>query len=426
MSEHNIKVSWDAAMPATPPMPEVSRPPVAPLPVSEIPARGGARERITGSKLFRKSAVALGSLSLAIGLGVGAANLFPADHKGKNAQPVPAAAEVNPQIKTTETCPEGVFPNGPYESTNNAFTPTELVQRPESPLTDNTFAEFYFGKAPGVVCRSTEALAAYSAVYTNMLGAGNVAQGFGGVDADKLAAEYKQDPQKALRDVKVMAPDYEKATINTEAITGAWYRVGVETTGDAQSPYKIKYYEAAANAAPGSVYQLGWEQIVADRGTEGVDKDQMVFFDKTTGQMFVRKAIGSNIEKMKSDETTTTTAQGQSGGETGQGTDRSGINVGPNGESQPNGPSLGPGEGPTSEAKPGNDNTPGTGNGGGGGTGGGTPTTRGGTPTTAPPYTPPTTETPPPTTPPTTRPTTTTTNKPKGSDPGCPPGAPCN
>lgn len=423
MSDVNNMANWPTTVEA-PPMAEVAAPPMA-----DPSAMAGNVIVAEEAKKSHNLRTALLGGALVVTSLVGPRVV---DYLAERPSEQPKTAAIaNKEYKDAsgvDVCPKGMFPDGPYEATQKAFGNNELFQRPDAPLTDaKSLSEYAFGDKPGVACRSVEALAGFSGLYTDLLGGGNLASGFGGTDLNDLANTYKNDKDKAQRDVKVVDNGYSRPAENDENITKPMFQLIKFNTGNPDQPYKMAYLPVNVDFKKGTAFVYSWQNALNDGDQKLVDKDQTIVLSKETGQIFVTKAIGAEIAKPQDLEQKDQPGEGGTqGGNTngggGNGSGEKGITEGPNGESLP---------GPIKEATPGNDRTPGPGNnlptpgpGNSLPTPGPTPPTgpRPTTPNTVPPTAPPTT--PRPTTPPTVPPTSPPTTHPKGSEPAPNPSIP--
>ncbi|MEI7682679.1 MAG: hypothetical protein WCJ24_00010 [Candidatus Saccharibacteria bacterium] len=292
-----------------------------------------------------------------------------------------------------DACPDGMFPNGAYESSLDVSNPNDLHRRPADTLNDASNLTDYFFGSNGVACESAATLAVVKEGYMNMLGDG-AAKTFGFDvlgSVNEQADIYTNKTDVAQSDADKLASIMEaNSQLNPVELQGAYYQVVGVKEGD---KVVAQLNKVQVKFAKETVF-------VTIVGGDARANNQIMVTDRETGQVFFLNAVGSIPEVSPQDQLQQ--SGGNGGGQFGT----------INGSGESNQPGNVPESGGNGGFTPGR--APSFGPGGGGGGGGTTTTERGGGTTTT---TRPSTTT-------TSQVTTTTTTQPKGIDPGQPGGGP--
>lgn len=208
-----------------------------------------------------------------------------------------------------DVCPEGMYPRGPLESSSKAFG-DDLNERPDSNLDTSLHAVNYLFAGPegdkvrGVACENAPTLASFTAVYNDILGGGGGGRGFRSTNVAELQAQFAADKPASKQAADILAKAWARSEDNKDLIEGPMFRfagrntkvIGPDGNVILQNT-EVELVQEAVKFAPGSVLVLEWTDIVGDKDPNNVNQDQVVVLEKSTGRLYVLKAVGAPVRQ---------------------------------------------------------------------------------------------------------------------------------
>jgi hypothetical protein len=216
-----MDTTFSDALPPTPPMAQVDGPQYQAQAAAE---QAVAVEAVHGPRhsLRRKIGVGIASIAAV----VAAAGYIDGNSGSNHVKPPQALSEVD--VNSFDACSGGMFPDGPYSSSLNVQTQTDLIREPESTMkTPEDLVKQLFGDN-GTLCDSAIGLAVYKQSLISVFGEGAArAKGFDvftSVDAQRQ--HYIDNPDDAKTDATRMASiTLATARLNSSDISGAYEQV---------------------------------------------------------------------------------------------------------------------------------------------------------------------------------------------------------
>ncbi len=246
---------------------------------------------------------------VALGGGAGAVGYNSLSNSSDSQEGSASAATVEVNDQKVVVCPEGMYPRGPLESSSKAFG-DDLNERPDSNLDTSLHAVNYlFGgpegdKVRGVACENAPTLAAFTAVYNDLLGSGSGGRGFRSTNIPELQAQFAADPAASKQAADILAKAWGRSEDNKDPIEGPMFRFAGKHTKVVGPDGAIVLQNTEVELVPesvkfpaGSVLVLEWNKIIGDSDPSNANQSQVVVLEKSTGRLYVLKAVGAPIRQ---------------------------------------------------------------------------------------------------------------------------------